>query len=148
MLLGEEGVGVALGLADLLDGLRGELAQLGHFFGGGLQGARVGQPRANLLGEEFLGDLPRLLRHVFAGSVEFAAQASDFGFFRGQLGLQGDDVGVERRGLLGGFLGLAAGVLARLADLGILRLEFVGMLAADRAAFVFAGDLALGEFLQ
>ena len=83
MLLGEEGVGVALGLADFLDGLRGELAQLGHFFGGGLQGARIGQPRTNLFGEEFFGDLASLLRYVLAGTIQFAAQAGDFDFFRG-----------------------------------------------------------------
>ena len=85
---------------------------------------------------------------MFAGTVQFAAQASDFGFFRGQLGLQCHDVRVERRGLLGGFLDLATGVLAGLADLGILRLEFIGVLATDLAAFVFAGGFALGEFLQ
>ena len=148
MFFGEEGIGVALGLTDLLDGLRGELAQLGHFFGGGLQGARVGQPRTNLLGEEFFGDFTCLLGYVLAGAIQFAAQSGDFGFFRGQLGLESNNVGVERRGLLGRFLRLSAGFLAGLADLGILCLEFVGVLAANLAALVFAGGLSLGKFLQ
>ena len=148
MFLGEEWVGVALGLADLLDGLRGELAELGHFFGGGLQGARVGQPRTDLLREEFFSDFAGLFGHVFAGTIQLATQAGNFGFFRRQLGIQGHDVCVERGGLLGRFLRLACGILAGLANLSVLCFKFIGMLAADLAAFVFTRGFTLGEFLQ
>ena len=85
---------------------------------------------------------------MLAGTIQFAAQAGDFDFFRGQLGLQGRDIRVERGGLLGRFLGLPSGILAGLPDFGILRLKFVSMLATDLTAFVFARDFALGEFLQ
>ena len=148
MLLGEKGISVALGLADLLDGLRGELAELGHFFRSGFQGARVGQPRTDLLGEEFFSNLAGLFSHVFAGTIQLATQAGNFGFFRRQLGIQGHDVRLERGGLLGGFLDLTSGLLAGLADFNVFCFEFIGMLAADLAAFVFTRGFTLGEFLQ
>jgi hypothetical protein len=97
---------------------------------------------------EFFGDFASLLGHVFAGTIQLATQAGNFGFFRRQLGLQGRDVRVERGGLLGRFLGLTSGVLAGLADLTVLRFEFVGMLATNLAAFVFTGGFTLGEFLE
>ena len=148
MFLRQEGVGVALGLADLLDGLGGQLAQLGHFLGSGFQRAGVSQPGADFFGQQFLGDLAGLLRHVFAGAFEFAAESRHFGFLVGQLGLQDLQGGRLGGGLLGGFLRLAGAFHADLPNLGVLRLEFVGVLAADLAAFVFAGRFALGNFSQ
>ena len=102
VFLGQEGVGVPLGPAHLLDGLGGELSELGHLVGGVLEDAGVGQPGADLLREHLFGQFARLLgdlapclfgfdRQALRGLFGlFQPGAQRFGFgFRGGVGLGG-----------------------------------------------------------
>ena len=123
VLLGQEGVGVALHLAGLLDLLRGQLADLGDLLGGGAQAAGVGQPRAHFLREQLLGDLPGAAGDLLAALFQLAPQPRGLLLEPRDLRLGGEQVRVERR----------AGLRLRDALLGERGLEGVDLLGVVAA---------------